>query len=64
MCRGRVFTTHVSIFGRRKINPYHLSSDAVLELLDELRADLEPHMRPSKLLSLSLSAVSGVIYAL
>ncbi len=43
--------TCVNIFGRRKINPYRLSSDAVLELLDELRADLEPCMRRSRLLS-------------
>ncbi len=60
MRRGHIFTTRVNIFGRRKINPYRLSSDAVLELLDELRADLEPRMRHSRL----LSAGSEVIYDL
>ncbi len=49
MRRGRIFTTSVKIFGRRKINPYRLSTDAVLELLDERRADLEPCMRRSRL---------------
>ncbi len=32
-----------------KINPHCLSSDAVLELLNGLGADLEPRMRRSRL---------------
>ncbi len=43
------------------MNTYRLSSDAMLELLDEFWTDLEPRMKNSRL----LSGVSyEVIYAL
>ncbi len=43
------------------MNTRRLSSDAVLELLDELRADLEPRVRRSRLLS---AGSYQLIYAL
>ncbi len=33
------------------MNTFHLTSDAILELLDELRADLQPRMRRPRLRS-------------
>ncbi len=48
-----------TIFGRRKINPSRLCSDAVLELLDELKADLDARVR-----RYGCALQSEVIYAL
>ena len=52
--RERVFSAHVNIFGMTEqniIETYLLSSDAILGLLEELRADLEPVTRRSYAIS-------------
>ena len=48
--RERIFHPCVNIFGMNEetiIKTYRLSSIAILELLEELRVDLEPAMRRS-----------------